>query len=110
MGHGREIDKANSDHAHRLFQSVAVASRPLHAGELFAFDFSAGPIPRFRGVWRLDDPVAHWHIAFPPCHRRRFPGDTIFTLLVKGYLNSSRFAEKRDIISLPIPRFFDKRA
>ena len=46
----REINKAEWEFAHRLFQFVAVASRPLRAeelAELLAFDFEAGPIPKF---------------------------------------------------------------
>ena len=56
----QEINKANRELAHRLFQCVAVASRPLHVdelAELLAFDFKAGPIPKFREGWRLGDPV-----------------------------------------------------
>jgi hypothetical protein len=56
----REIDKANWELTHRLFQFVAVASRPLRVeelAELLAFDFKAGPIPKFLEDWRLEDPV-----------------------------------------------------
>ena len=56
----REINKAEWEFAHRLFQFVAVASRPLRAeelAELLAFDFDAGPIPKFYEGWRLEDPV-----------------------------------------------------
>jgi len=55
-----EINKADWEFAHRLFQFVAVASRPLRAkelAELLAFDFKAGQIPKFREGWRLEDPV-----------------------------------------------------
>ena len=56
----RQIDKAEWEIAHRLFQVVAVASRPLRVEELsgiLAFDFEAGPIPKFHEDWRVEDPV-----------------------------------------------------
>jgi ankyrin repeat protein len=56
----REIKKADWEHAHRLFQFVSVASRPLRVqelAELLAFDFKAGPVPKFHEDWRLQDPV-----------------------------------------------------
>ena len=56
----REINKADWELAHRLFQCVAVASRPLRVEELaefLAFDFNAGPIAKFQEGWRLEDPV-----------------------------------------------------
>jgi hypothetical protein len=46
----RGINKANWEFAHRMFQFVSVASRPLHVKELadlLAFDFEAGSIPKF---------------------------------------------------------------
>ena len=56
----REVKKADWEHAHRLFQFVSVASRPLRVqelAELLAFDFKAGPVPKFHEDWRLQDPV-----------------------------------------------------
>ena len=56
----REINKADWYLAHRLFQTVAVASRPLRVKELaefLAFDFNAGPTPIFNEEWRLEDPI-----------------------------------------------------
>ena len=56
----REINKADWEYAHRLFQFVAVASRPLRVeelAELLAFDFKAEPIPKFNEDWRLEDPA-----------------------------------------------------
>jgi ankyrin repeat protein len=56
----REIKKAHWELAYRLLQCVAVASRPLRVEELaefLAFDFKAGPIPKFHDDWRLEDPV-----------------------------------------------------
>ena len=56
----REINEADWEFAHRMFQFVAVASRPLRVeelAELLAFDFNAGPIPKFHEGWRPEDPV-----------------------------------------------------
>ena len=56
----REINKPNWEFAHRLFQFVAAASRPLRVeelAELLAVDFKAGPIPKFHEDWRVEDPV-----------------------------------------------------
>ena len=56
----REINKPDRELAHRLFQCVAVASRPPRVeelGEFLAFDFKAGPIPKFHEDWRVEDPV-----------------------------------------------------
>src|SRR5579863_8611470 len=56
----REIKKADWELAHRLFQCVAAASRPLRVDELaefLAFDFKAEPIPKFHEGWRPEDPL-----------------------------------------------------
>ena len=56
----REINKADWELAHRLFQFVAVASRPLRVEELadmLAFDFENALIPTFHEDWRMEDPV-----------------------------------------------------
>jgi len=55
-----EINEAEWEIAHRLFQFVAVAHRPLRAKELanlLAFDFEARPTPKFNEEWCLEDPV-----------------------------------------------------
>ena len=55
----RDINKADWEFAHRLFQFVAVASRPLRVeelAELLTFDFKAGSIPQIHEGWRLEDP------------------------------------------------------
>ena len=54
-----EIDEQNWNYAHRLFQCVPAASRPLRADELaefLAFDFKAGSTPKFLADWRSEDP------------------------------------------------------
>ena len=56
----RDINRADWELAHRLFQCVAVASRPLRVEELaefLAFDFKSGPVAKFHEGWRLEDPV-----------------------------------------------------
>src|SRR5216684_1704141 len=56
----RGIQEADWAFAHRVFQFVAVASRPLRVKELadlFAFDFNAGSIPKFDEDCRLEDPA-----------------------------------------------------
>jgi ankyrin repeat protein len=56
----REITGPHREFAQRLFQFVAVASRPLRVeelAELLAFDFKAVPIPKFHESWRMKNPV-----------------------------------------------------
>jgi ankyrin repeat protein len=56
----QDIHKANWKLARRLFQCVAVASRPLLVEELaefLAFDFDVEPTPAFRADWRPEDPI-----------------------------------------------------
>ena len=55
----KEIKKSNRDHARRVLQCLAVASRPLRVAELaevFAVDFDdAEGIPRLHSAWRWED-------------------------------------------------------
>jgi hypothetical protein len=56
----REIKDTKWEFARRLLQGVSVAFRPLRAEELaeiFAFDFEAGQIPKFREDWRPENTV-----------------------------------------------------
>jgi len=56
----RDIHKENWEFAHRLFQCVAVAVRPLRVEELadiLSFDFETEPIPKFHEDWRFEDPI-----------------------------------------------------
>ena len=102
----QEINKADWELAHRLFQCIAVASRPLRVEELaefLAFDFKAGPVPKFREDWCLEDPV---EAVLSTC-------STLISLVnvensqiiqfshysVKEFLMSVRLAEKQDMIS-----------
>ena len=102
----QELKGTNWEFARRLFLCVAAAKRPLRVEELaefLAFDFKAGPIPRFREDWRLEDPL---EAVMSTC-------STLLVLVhvddseviqfshysVKEFLTSTRFGEKRDIIS-----------
>ncbi|KAH9170748.1 hypothetical protein EDB89DRAFT_2243945 [Lactarius sanguifluus] len=54
----KEINNANREHAYRLLQCLAVASRPLRVEELaevLAFDLSMGGIPKLISDWRWED-------------------------------------------------------
>ena len=103
----REINEADRELAHRLFQCVAVASRPFRVEELaefLAFDFLAGPIPQFRDDWRLEDPV---DAVLSTCSTLLSMVDHQNSIViqfshfsVKEFLMSTRFAEKHDAISL----------
>ena len=53
------IPKEKRQHAHRLFQCLVVAVRPLHAEELaeiFAVDFDQGATCGFKEGWRPENP------------------------------------------------------
>ena len=53
------IPKEKRQHAHRLFQCLVAAIRPLHAEELaeiFAVDFDQGATCNFKEGWRPDNP------------------------------------------------------
>jgi ankyrin repeat protein len=103
----REINKADWEFAHRLFQFVAVASRPLRVeelAELLAFDFNNGPILKFYEDWRLEDPV---DAVLSVCSSllaivdggHRFGKVIQFShFSVKEFLTSARLAETSDII------------
>jgi hypothetical protein len=54
----KEINNADRKDAHRLFQCLAVARRPLRIEELavvLALDVDAGGIPKFNANWRRED-------------------------------------------------------
>jgi Ankyrin repeats (3 copies)/Ankyrin repeat len=56
----KDFDEAIWDYAHRLFQCMAVASRPFYVEELaefLAFDFEAGAIPKLVEDRRRKDPI-----------------------------------------------------
>ena len=102
----REIKSTNWECARRLFLCVAAASRPLRVEELaefLAFDFKAGPIPKFHEDWRLEDP---WEAVLSTCSTLLAPVNVDDSSViqfshfsVKEFLTSTRFGEKRDTIS-----------
>ena len=90
----QEINKAEWEFAHRMFQFVAVASRPLHPAELadlLTLDFQTGPIPKFHEGWRLEDPV---NVVLSTCSSLlaivdggNFGSHTILSLFGEGVLD-----------------------
>jgi ankyrin repeat protein len=102
-----EIDEQNWEYAHRLFQCVAAASRPLFVHELaefLAFDFEAGSTPTFLADWRPEDPG---HTVLSVCSsllavikpRGGSPVVQFAHFSVKEYLTSARLAKAKDSIS-----------
>jgi len=102
----REIQSTNWEYARRLFLCVSVAKRPLSPEELaefLAFDFDAGPIPKFCEDFRQEGPL---EAVLSTC-------STLLALVniddspviqfshfsVKEFLMSTRFSEKPDTIS-----------
>jgi ankyrin repeat protein len=52
------IEKEKRKYAHRLFQCLSVAIRPLHVDELaevLAIRFKSGHLPRYSADWQLED-------------------------------------------------------
>jgi ankyrin repeat protein len=102
----RGINKANWEFAHRMFQFVAVASRPLYVKEvadLLAFDFKAGSIPKFHEDWRLEDPadvvLSRCSTLLAIVNDQGSPVIQFSHFSVKEFLTSTRLAEATDIIS-----------
>ena len=102
----REISKADWELTHRLFQCVAVASRPLRVEELaefLAFDFKAGSIPTFRKGWRPEDPVDAVRFTCPSFLSVVNIGNSQIIQFshfsVKEFLTSSRLAEAKHEIA-----------
>ena len=107
-----EIDEQNWEYAHRLFQCVAAASRPLRVNELaefLAFDFEAGSIPTLLDDWRSEDPT---HTVLSVCSSLLaivesnddddspiFPVIQFAHFSVKEYLTSARLVNAKDSIS-----------
>ena len=101
-----DIGDQNWEYAHRLFQCVAAASRPLSIAELaefLAFDFEAECTPEYLEDWRPEDPG---HAVFSTCSSlltvvnvddSRVIQFTHFS--VKEYLVSTRIAKAKDAIS-----------
>ena len=103
----QEIKMAKWESAHRLFQCVAVASRPLHVEELvefLAFDFETGPIPKFNEDWRLDlnNPLravlSICSTMLTVVDAEGSPAIQFTHTSAKQFLTSARLAQKPDII------------
>ena len=102
----RGINKANWVFAHRMFQFVSVASRPLRVeelAELLAFNFEAGSIPEYYEDWRLEHPV---NAVLSTCSTLlaivNDGGSTVVQfshLSVKEFLTSTRIAKATDTVS-----------
>jgi len=101
-----EIGKQNWEYAHRLFQCVAAAARPLRVEELaefLAFDFDTDSTPTLRGDWREEDPA---YAVRSTCSSLLaivdVDGSSVIQFThfsVKEYLTSKRLAESKDTIS-----------
>jgi hypothetical protein len=101
-----EIGKRNWEYAHRLFQCVAAASRPLHVEELaefLAFDFDAQSTPTLQEDWREEDSA---HAVLSTCSSLVSVVDVNGSAViqfshfsVKEYLTSKRLAEAKETIS-----------
>jgi len=102
----RGINEANWEFAHRMFQFVSVASRPIHVEELadlLAFDFKAGSIPKFYKDWRLGDPVdavlSTCSTLLAVVNYRGSPALQFSHFSVQEFLTSTRLAEAANITS-----------
>jgi hypothetical protein len=102
----RGIKRANWEIAHRMFQFVSVASRPLHIKELadlLAFDFEAGSIPKFHEDCRLEDPadavLSTCSTLLAIVNDQGSPVIQFSHFSVQEFLTSTRLAEATDIIS-----------
>src|SRR5712691_8189257 len=101
-----EIGKQHWEYAHRLFQCVAAASRPLRVDELaefLAFDFDTDSTPTLREDWREVDPA---HAVRSTCSSLLaivdVDGSSVIQFAhfsVKEYLTSDRLAESKETIS-----------
>jgi hypothetical protein len=97
-----DIDEQNWAYAHRLFQCITAASRPLRVEELaefLAFDFGEGENPRFDASWRPDDPNDAVLSTCSSLIAVVNVGDTTVVqfshFLVKEFLTSNRIARGR---------------
>ena len=101
-----EIGKQNWECAHRLFQCVAAASRPLHVAELaefLAFDFDTDSTPTLQEDWREQDPA---HAVRSTCSSLLaivdVDGSSVIQFAhfsVKEYLTSNRLEESKETLS-----------
>ena len=101
-----DIGEQNWECAHRLFQCVAAASRPLRVKELaefLAFDFETRSAPTFLADWRPEDPektvisTSSSLLAVVNADGSSFIEFAHFS--VKEYLTSARLSKAKDKIS-----------
>jgi hypothetical protein len=102
----KEIGKRNWEYAHRLFQCVAAASRPLRVEELaefLAFDFDSESTPILHEDWREEDPA---YAVRSTCSSLlvivNVDGSPVIQFShfsVKEYLTSKRLLEADDTLS-----------
>ena len=101
-----EIGEQNWEYAHRLFQCVAAASRPLRVEELaefLAFDFDTDSTPTLREDWREEDPALAVRSTCPSLLTIvDVKGSSVIQFAhfsVKEYLTSKRLSESKETIS-----------
>ena len=102
----REINKANWRLAHRLFQCVAVASRPLRFDELaefLSFGYEAELLPKSHEGWRRAGPVdavlSTCSSLLSVVHVEDSPVIQFSHFSVKKFFTSIRLAETGDDVS-----------
>ena len=101
-----DIGDQNWEYAHRLFQCVAVAARPLRIKELaefLAFDFNGAPTPEYLEDWRHEDPR---HAVAFICSSLlivvNVDGSQVIQFThysVKEYLTSTRITREKETVS-----------
>jgi ankyrin repeat protein len=101
-----DIGDQNREYAHRLFQCVAAASRPLRVVELaefLAFDFEDGSTPTFLADWRSEDPenavLSMCSSLLAVVNVDDSPVIQFAHFSVKEYLTSTRLAKAKGTIS-----------
>jgi len=101
-----DIADQNWEYAHRLFQCVAAASRPLRVKELaefLAFDFETRSTPTFLVDWRPEDPenavISTCSSLLTVVNVDDSPVIQFTHFSVKEYLTSARLAKVKDAIS-----------
>lgn len=101
-----DIGDQNWEYAHRLFQCVSAASRPLRVEELaefLAFDFDVESIPEYLEDWRPQNPgravlsTCSSFLAVVNVGGSRIIQFTHFS--VKEYLTSTRLSKAKDTLS-----------
>ena len=100
------LDEANWEYAHRLFQCVTVASRPLRVEELaefLAFDLTTGSLPDFLPDCRAEDPreavLSTCSSLLVVVNVDGFPVVQFSHFSVKEFLMSGRLNKATDTIS-----------